>query len=156
MSKLDGYVSGNSWDKDKEKFVVKTLGTPDSGAILFSISVSGTDKNGNKEKGLRINGKVNIKSAEEGKRVFALINGNKLCEFEGFFVPNNYEKDGKTILGNQFLVTDSTTFVEMKQKPKKQEVDKPKVEDEDDDPWESKKKLNNIPDIDIDEDEIPF
>lgn len=111
MITINGYFKGTSWNKDKRQFEIKKLGSPDNGAILCGLNVSGKDKDGNKSYGKPIDVKINIKSPEEGKRVYGLISsGESMCECDGFFVPNNYKKDDKEIQGNQFLVNDSTTF----------------------------------------------
>lgn len=115
---LDGYVKGT--DYNNGNWGVKTLGTRDKGAILFQIGVSGKDKDGNKQYA-SIEGKVNIKDANEGARVMALVQESELCQFEGFFTPNNYtNKEGKEIRRVQFLVFDSTTFVRKQLQPKAQ------------------------------------
>jgi hypothetical protein len=114
MAQLDGYLKGNSWNKDSRTFEIKTLGTKEAGAILVGLNISGKDQEGNKVYGKPIDVKINIKSANEGSRVMGLI--SELVQFEGFFVPNNYhnQKEDKEVKGNQFLVFDSTTLVAKK------------------------------------------
>jgi hypothetical protein len=124
---LDGFIQGT--DYNNGKWGIKVLGTKEAGAILFQISVSGKDKDGNKQYA-SIDGKVNIKSESEADRVYKLIADNKLCQFEGFFTPNNYtNKEGKEIRKVQFLVFDSTTFVEKQLEGKTQGKSEPKTED---------------------------
>ena len=109
---INGYFKGTSYNKDTKKFEIKRLGTPEAGAILCGLNVSGKDKDGTKTFGKPIDVKVNIKDANEAKRVYGLIaSGESMCVCEGFFVPSNWtDKEGKEIKGNQFLVNDSTTF----------------------------------------------
>ena len=108
---MNGYFSGTSWNKESRKFEIKRLGTPEAGAILCGLNVSGKDKDGKKIFGKPVDVKINIKSSDEAKRVYGLIaSGESMCVCEGFFVPNNYMKDDKEVKGNQFLVTDSNTF----------------------------------------------
>ena len=127
MAKLDGFVKGTMYNNGE--WGIKTLGEKANGAILFQITVSGKDKEGNKQYA-SIDGKVSIKDEAEAGRVYKLIADSKLCEFEGFFVPNNYKnKEGKEIRQVQFLVTDSKTFVE------KSLDKKPEPAEEDDNPW---------------------
>ena len=109
--KLDGFVQGTAWNEKTRKFEVRKLGTAESGAILLGLGVSGKDKEGNRIYGKPIDIKINIKGQDEATRVMKLIGDNVLVEFEGFFTPNNWEKDGKEFKGNQFLVYDSSTFV---------------------------------------------
>jgi hypothetical protein len=107
---ISGYFNGTSWNKDTRKFEIKKLGTSDNGAILCGLSVNGKDKDGNKVFGKPIDIKIQIKSPDEGKRVYGLISaGDGMLQADGFFVPNNYTKDDKEVKGNQFLVIDSTT-----------------------------------------------
>lgn len=129
---LDGFVQGTVWDSESRTFGLRTFGSAEAGAILFSIGVSGQDKDGKKQYA-SIDGKVNIKDPKEAVRVKSLIENNKLCQFDGFFTPNNYMKDGREIKKVQFLVSDSTTFIEKevgtnkavstpKKEPKQQEM----------------------------------
>ena len=132
---INGYFKGTSYNKDTKKFEIKRLGTPEAGAILCGLNVSGKDKDGTKTFGKPIDVKVNIKDANEAKRVYGLINsGESMCVCEGFFVPNNYMKDDKEVKGNQFLVTDSTTFKKFDGFVSPKKEDKPK-ETEDENPW---------------------
>lgn len=111
MITINGYFGGTAWNETTRKFDVKTLGTPESGAILCGLNVSGKDKDGNKQYGKPVDVKINVKSKDEAIRVKGLIMaGETMFSCDGFFVPNNWTKDGKEIKGNQFLVTDSTTF----------------------------------------------
>ena len=124
MITINGYFRANSWNKDKRVFEVRTLGTPDNGAILCGLNVSGKDKDGNREYGKPVDVKINVKSKDEAIRVkSAILAGDSMYSCDGFFVPNNWTKDGKVIQGNQFLVTDSTTFV----KHENDSTPKPKV-----------------------------
>ena len=116
---LNGFLNGNSWNKDTRKFEIKTIGTRESGAILLGLGVSGKDQEGNRVYGKPIDVKVNIKSEAEGSRVMALVNGKDVLQLDGFFVPNNWtNNEGKEIKGNQFLCYDSTTLVVKSMAPK--------------------------------------
>jgi hypothetical protein len=128
MIKLEGYFNGTKWDKDSKKFSIQRLGTPESGAILCGLSVTSKDKDGTKVYGKPVDVKINIKDANEAKRVYGLIaSGESMCVCDGFFIANNYTKDDKEVKGNQFLVTDSTTF------KKYDGASKPKADDKSDD-----------------------
>jgi len=125
MISLNGYFKGNSWNDNAKKFEVKTIGTPESGAILCGLNISGKDKEGNKVYGKPLDVKINVKSKAEAIRVKGLIVASEsMFKCDGFFVPNNWtNKEGKEIKGNQFLVADSTTFVATT--PQSSQVSKP-------------------------------
>lgn len=139
MMTMNGYVKGNFYNKETRQYEIKTLGTPDSGAILCGLNVSGKDQEGNRVYGKPIDVKINIKSADEGSRVMQLIKaGDAMVRFDGFFVPSNWtNQEGKEIKGNQFLVTDSTTFVKDNGQttPKASVKPEPKPQDDDVERW---------------------
>ena len=137
MENLKGYFQGTSWNDNARKFEIKTLGEKSNGAILCGKSVSGKDRDGNKVYGKSIDVKVNIKSEQEGGRVYKLISEGVMCECQGFYVPNNWtNKEGKEVKGVQFLVTDSTTFVEASMdKPAPKQVRPEDAQSEDELPW---------------------
>ena len=136
MITINGYMKGTNYDNGT--WSVKTLGTADNGAVLCGLNVSGKDKEGNRVYGKSIDVKINVKSRDEAMRVKGLITaGDSMFSCDGFFVPNNWtNKEGKEIKGNQFLVTDSTTFV----------------------PFDGqvKPKAKPAPEADITEEELPF
>jgi len=140
MIKINGYFNGTAWHDSTRKFEVKTIGTPESGAILCGLNVGGKDKEGKKVYGKAVDVKINVKSRTEATRVKGLIvAGETMFECDGFFVPNNYfsKKLDKEVKGNQFLVTDSTTF-----KPFSNTY--------------SSSASKSVPIVDIDESSIPF
>ena len=112
MITMNGYVKGNFYNKESRQYEIKVLGTPESGAILCGLNVSGKDQEGNRVYGKPVDVKINIKSREEAERVMKLIkSGDSMVQFDGFFVPSNWtNNEGKEIKGNQFLVADSSTF----------------------------------------------
>jgi hypothetical protein len=130
---IQGYMNGTSWNKDTRKFDIKKLGTSDNGAILCGLSVNGKDKDSNKVYGKPVDIKIQIKSSDEGKRVYGLISsGADMLQAEGFFVPNNYnDKEGKEVKGNQFLVLDSSTVQVAKKASSKQSA----PTEEESNPW---------------------
>lgn len=110
---LDGFLNGIKWNDSARKFEILKLGSPEEGAIIVGLNVAGKDKDGNKVYGQPLKVKINIKSASEGKRVLGLIEDGKLCQFDGFLVPDNYtNKDGKEIKGHMYLVYKSETLTE--------------------------------------------
>ena len=132
MITINGYFNGTDWDSSSRTFKIKTLGTKESGAILCGLNVSGKDKDGNKQYGKSVDVKINIKSEAEGSRVYGLIaSGDSMLQMNGFFVPNNWTKEGKEMKGNQFLVTDSTTVKQFSANSRPAKVE----ETEEEMPW---------------------
>jgi hypothetical protein len=134
MNTITGYFGGTMWNESTRKFDIKTLGEKDNGAILCGLNVSSKDKDGNRVYGKPVDVKINIKSADEGKRVYELIaSGDSMLSMEGFFVANNWtNKEGKEIKGNQYLVTDSTKVVKANSAPKQAPKKEPESE-----PWDA-------------------
>jgi hypothetical protein len=134
MNTITGYFGGTMWNESTRKFDIKTLGEKDNGAILCGLNVSSKDKDGNRVYGKPVDVKINIKSADEGKRVYELIaSGDSMLSMEGFFVANNWtNKEGKEIRGNQYLVTDSTKVVKANSAPKQAPKKEPESE-----PWDA-------------------
>ena len=138
MITINGYFNGTLWNDETRSFDIKTLGEKDNGAILCGLNVSGKDRDGNKVYGKSVDVKINIKSAEEGQRVYQLISsGSSMLSMDGFFVPNNYtNKDGVNVKGNQFLVNDSSTVVEATANAPKPKAEAPKKSVPNDvEPW---------------------
>lgn len=121
MARIDGYVKGTKYNESSKSFEFLKLGERDNGAIIGGFNVSGKDKDGNRVYGQPVKFKVNIKSAEEGKRVWELLNANVLVEADGFFIPDNWtNKEGKEIKGNMFFINKSELMTEKKQNSEKQ------------------------------------
>jgi hypothetical protein len=99
-SRLVGFVSGGKWSKEERKFVVGKFKAGDKFGLSLALSVS-KKKGEGREYGLPVPITVFAETMEEGKKVLELIDGGMVV-LEGYFSPNNYEKEGKTIRGNQF------------------------------------------------------
>ena len=134
---LDGYLNGIKWNDSARKFEIIKFGTPEDGALIVGLNVSGKDKDGNKVYGQPLKVKINIKSANEGKRVLGLIEEGKLVQFDGFLVPDNYSnKEGKEVKGHMYLVHKSETLVEKGKSAPSQSAPKAEAPVEaDNNPW---------------------
>ncbi len=136
QSRLVGFVSGGKWDKDSRKFVIGKFKAGNGFGLNLAVGVS-KKKDSGREYGASIPVTMWLDNKEQFPQVEKLMEG--MCILEGYFTPNNYEKDGKTIKGNQF----NCSFKDFFSADSYNSNDIPKQE-------------TQMPSTEVSEDEIPF
>ncbi len=99
QSRLVGFVNGGKWNKDTRKFEIGKFKAGDGFGLNLALSVS-KKKDDSREYGASVPITMWLDNKEQFPQVEKLLAG--MVVLEGYFSPNNYEKDGKTIKGMQF------------------------------------------------------
>lgn len=107
---LCGYFNGSQWDADKRKNVVKKGKVGDKFTLGYSLSIS-KGKGDDKVYGLGIPVTIWIEDKDKAPALMEKISSGKIV-MEGYFSPNNWEKEGKQIKGHQFNVDSKNIFTE--------------------------------------------